>query len=76
MGEPLPGEWAAELAEYANTIYQYNAQFRRMIRRPGNRRWDLLWAFTRHWMCGLLDSRRPELGARLPDSYAYGRDLP
>jgi hypothetical protein len=72
----LPGEWAAELAEYANTIYQYNADFRRLMRKPGDRGWSWLWAFMRYWMCSLLDSRRPEFGGRLPSSYANGADLP
>jgi hypothetical protein len=32
-------------------------------------------AFMRHWLCGLLASRRPDLRERLPGAYAIGQDL-
>ena len=73
LGEPFPRAWVAELAEHANVVYQHNARFRRLLRKRGN-----IWlvAFMRHWLCGLLDSRRPDLCQRLPGSYAVGQDLP
>ncbi len=76
FGEPFPRQWEAELAERANVIYQYNARFHRLMRSRGNRGRDALWAFTRHWLCALLASRRPDLFCRLPRGYASGHDLP
>ena len=73
LGEPFPRAWVAELAEHANAVYQHNARFRRLLGKRGN---ILLVAFMRHWLCGLLDSRRPDLCQRLPNSYAVGEDLP
>jgi hypothetical protein len=57
-------------------VYEHNASFRRLLRRPGNAGRDWLWAFTRHWLYSLLNCRRPELYARLPQDYALGEDLP
>jgi hypothetical protein len=76
LGEPFPREWVGELAERANVVYQHNARFRRLLRKPGDAGNDWLAAFMRHWLCGLLASRRPDLRQRLPGSYAVGRDLP
>jgi len=76
LGEPFPRQWAAELADRADLIYQLNARFRQSMRSRGNRGRDLLWAFTRHWLCALLASRRPDLYERLPRGYASGQDLP
>ena len=74
LGVPIPQRWLEELAEHGETIYQHNAQFARSLRRSSGR--ERLWAFTRHWLSALLDSRRPDLAARLPSSYANGQDLP
>jgi hypothetical protein len=76
LGEPFPGEWAAELAEHANVVFQHNAGFRRLLRRRGNAGRDWLRAFMRHWLCALLASRRLDLYGRLPAPYAAGGDLP
>ena len=76
LGEPFPREWVAELAERANVVYQHNARFRRLLCKPGDAGNDWLAAFMRHWLCGLLASRRPDLRQRLPASYAVGQDLP
>jgi hypothetical protein len=76
LGEPFPRRWVAELTDRANLVYQHSARFRRLLRKPGNAGRDWLWAFTRHWLCGLLGSRRPDLCSRLPGSYTIGRDLP
>jgi hypothetical protein len=76
LGEPFPRPWVAELAERAGVIYQHNARFRQLLRKPGNAGRDWLLAFMRHWLCGLLASRRPDLCRRLPGSYAAGQDLP
>jgi hypothetical protein len=74
LGVPIPQPWRDELAEYGEPIYQHNARFARLLRRSTGR--EYLQAFTRHWVCALLDSRRPDLAARLPRSYASGHDLP
>jgi hypothetical protein len=76
LGEALPRKWMLELAERANLVYQHNARFRRLLRRRGDIGRDLLSAFIRHWLYGLLASRRPDLCQRLPGPYAAGRDLP
>jgi hypothetical protein len=76
LGEPFPRAWLTELAESANVVYQHNAGFHRLMRRPGNAGRDWLIAFMRHWLCALLASRRPDFCRRLPGSYAVGRDLP
>jgi len=76
LGEPFPRAWVAELAERANVVYQHNARFRRLLRKPGDAGSDWLAAFMRHWLCGLLASRRPDLDQRLPGSYATGQNLP
>lgn len=76
LAESLPRSWRNELAERANAIYARNAQFRQRIRGPGTRGRDCLWAFTRHWLAGLLCEHRPHLYERLPDSYYSGYPLP
>jgi hypothetical protein len=76
LAEPFPPEWAGELAERANVVYQHNARFRQLLRRHGDAGRDWLIAFMRHWLYALLDSRRPDLCHRLPRSYAVGRELP
>lgn len=75
LDEELPRHWIARLTERANVIYQHNAQFRQLLRGRGTRGRDALWAFTRHWLCGLIWEHRPDLDARLPDSYSSGRPL-
>ena len=76
LGEPFPRAWVAELAERANVVYQHNARFRRLLHKRGDAGNDWIAAFMRHWLCGLLASRRPDLCQRLPGSYAIGQDLP
>jgi len=76
LGQPLPRRWVRELTAYANTVYAHNPRFRRKVRAPGNRGRDYLWAFTRHWLAGLMWERRPQLHARLPNSYSVGHPLP
>lgn len=76
LGEPFPRQWAAELTERANVIYQYHAGFHRLMRKRGNAGRDGLWAFIRHWLWALLASRRPDLCQRPPRSYAVGEALP
>src|SRR5437773_2848981 len=76
LGQPLPRRWVPELTAYANTVYAHNPRFRRKVRAPGNRGRDYLWAFTRHWLAGLMWERRPQLHARLPNSYSVGHPLP
>ena len=76
LGHPLPRHWVRELTAYANTVYAHNPRFRRKVRAPGNRGRDYLWAFTRHWLAGLMWERRPQLHARLPNTYCVGHPLP
>jgi len=76
LDEDLPHEWVAELVERANVVYQHNPRFRGRLRVGGNAGRDRLMAFMRHWLCAMLFSRRPDLAARLPSSYAIGHDLP
>jgi len=76
LGQPLPRRWVRELTAYANTVYAHNPRFRRKVRGAGNRGRDYLWAFTRHWLAGLMWERRPQLRARLPNTYCVGHPLP
>ena len=76
LDEPLPRSWIRELVARANTVYAHDAQFRRIIRGRGNRGRDSLWAFTRHWLAGLLWEHRRHLHVRLPASYNVGQPLP
>ena len=76
LGEDFPQAWSAELAERANVVYRHNARFRRRLRTTGGVGELRLAAFMRHWLLALLRSRRPELAARLPSSYASGHELP
>ena len=76
LDHPLPRRWVRELTAYANTVYAHNPRFRRKVRAPGNKGRDYLWAFTRHWLAGLMWERRPQLHARLPNSYSVGHPLP
>jgi hypothetical protein len=76
LGEAFPRGWVAELAERADVVYQHNARFRRLLRKPGNAANDWLAAFMRHWLYALLAGRRPDLCQRLPGAYAVGQDLP
>jgi hypothetical protein len=73
FGEMLPRKWIAELAERAEVIYAHNPRFRKLLRGRGNSGRDWLWAFTRHWLSGLLIERRPSLAERLPSEYRIGR---
>ncbi len=74
LGVSLPHSWGNELAEHSEVVYQHNARFRRQL--GGKAGPQRLWIFTRHWLCALLHSRRPDFLARLPCSYASGHDLP
>src|SRR6266496_480235 len=76
LHEPLPAAWVGQLIERANTIYACNPRFRSLLRRKGNAGRDWLWAFTRHWLAGLLSKHRQDLYSRLPSSYSVGRQLP
>jgi len=76
LDEPLPRSWIRELVAHANTVYAHNSQFRRIIRGRGDRGRDSLWAFTRHWLAGLLWEHRRHLHAQLPASYNVGQPLP
>ena len=76
LGQPLPRRWIRELTAYANTVYAHNPSFRRRVRGQANSGRDYLWAFTRHWLAGLMWERRPQLHARLPNTYCVGHPLP
>jgi hypothetical protein len=76
LGQPLPRRWIRELTAYANTVYAHNPSFRRKVRGQGTTGRDYLWAFVRHWLSGLMWERRPQLRARLPNSYCVGHPLP
>src|SRR3989442_11855097 len=54
LGQPLPRRWIRELTARANTVYAHNPRFRRKVRARGARGRDYLWAFTRHWLTGLM----------------------
>lgn len=75
LDTPLPQHWIGKLAERAETVYARNARFRQLINGRGNVGRDWLWAFTRHWLSGLLAKHRPDLAARLPSHFKIGRDL-
>jgi hypothetical protein len=75
LQEELPASSVGQLTERANAIYACNPRFRSLIRRSGDAGRDWLWAFTRHWMAGLLSKHRRELYSRLPNSYSVGREL-
>ena|SRR5437660_4948832 len=76
LGQPLPRRWIRELTARANTVYAQNPRFRREVRGRGASGRDYLWGFTRHWLSGLMWERRPQLLARLPNSYSVGHPLP
>jgi hypothetical protein len=75
LGEPFPHGWVADLAERANVVYQHNARFRQLLSKRGDAGICWLAAFMRHWLCGLLAGRRPDLRERLPGAYAIGQYL-
>ena len=76
LGEELPREWKTRLRERAEALYASNARVRRRLRGPGNNGRDWLWIFMRHWLAALLWHQRPDLHARLPDSFNAGHPLP
>ena len=76
LGQPLPRRWIRELTAYANTVYVHNPSFRQRVRGQGTTGRDYLWAFVRHWLAGLMWERRPQLHARLPNTYCVGHPLP
>lgn len=76
LHEPLPRRWIRELTAQANTVYANNERFARQIRAAGDRGRDQLWVFMRHWLAARLWKHRPEWYARLPASFAVGRELP
>lgn len=73
LGEELPREWIADLAERAEVIYAHNPRFRKLLHQRGNSGRDWLWAFTRHWLSGLLIEHHPSLAERLPSEYKVGK---
>lgn len=73
---PLPRTWVNRLAARANAVYARNPRFRQTINRPGPAGRDWLWAFTRHWLAAMILKHRPDLHARLPQTYNAGGDLP
>src|SRR5438876_3655138 len=76
LGQPLPRRWIRELTAYATAVYAHNPSFRRRVRGQGTTGRDYLWAFVRHWLAGLMWERRPQLHARLPNTYCVGHPLP
>ena len=68
VGEDLPGEWVAELAEGANVVYQHSPRFRRRLRTTGVTDRHHLRAFMQQWLFALLQNRRPDLATCLPSS--------
>jgi len=76
LDEPLPRAWIPALARRADAIFKHNRRFRQLILQEGNAGRDWLWAFTRHWLAGLVWRHRRPLHARLPDSYNIGHPLP
>ena len=76
LGQGLPHEWVAELVERANVVYQHNPRFCGRLRAAGDADLHYLLAFMRHWLFAILLSRRSDLVARLPSSYASGLELP
>ena len=76
LGRPLPRRWLRELTARANAVYARNPRFRRKVRAKGDSGRDYLWSFTRHWLAGLMWERRPQLQARLLNSYNVGQPLP
>jgi hypothetical protein len=76
LEEALPQEWRRVLVRRANAIYARNSQFRRNVRGRDTRGRDWLWAFTRHWLAGLMLKYRPDFHERLPGSYRVGQPLP
>ena len=76
LDERLPRRWLRQLVARANTVYARNPRFRRTICAGGDSGRDWLWAFTRHWLGALIWRHRPELHARLPQSFNAGHSLP
>ncbi len=76
LDEPLPRAWIPALAKRADAIFEHCPQFRRLILGKGTAGRNWLWVFMRHWLAGILWRHRPELSARLPNSYASGHPLP
>ena len=76
LGVELPRYWITRLAVRANVIYRHNPRFRQLMRRSGTAGRDWLWAFTRHWLAGLIWRHSRELHARLPAGYNVGQPLP
>ena len=76
LGVKLPESMIQDLVTWAETLFALNPRFRRLIQRKGDSGRDWLRALMRHWLCDLIGRHDPDLGARLPDSYAWGHDLP
>jgi hypothetical protein len=76
LGQPLPRRWIRELTARANTVYANNPYFRRNVCATGDKGRNYLWAFTRHWLSGLMWKCRPQIHTRLPHSYSVGHPLP
>ena len=76
LAAPVPANWAELLVEKTALVSTHNPRFRRLLRQPGDRGRDRLWAFMRHWLAALLKQQRPACFARLPEDYCRGRDLP
>jgi len=73
---PQRRQIADALAGRAESLYQYNADWRKKMRAKGNVGRDTLYAFMRHWLAAKLQKLRPALYRRLPASFANGEPLP
>jgi len=76
LGHALPEDWVERLVIKAEVVAGRNARFRGLLRQPGDRGRDWLWAFMRHWLAALLKRQQPEWHARLPAEYNVGHPLP
>src|SRR5579859_380365 len=63
------------LAEFAETVYANNDNFRRLLRSRSNRGRDSLYAFMRHWLTAWVGENRPTQLSRIPRHYYVGGEL-
>ena len=79
LNTDLSEEWTELLDAKAERCFARHKQFHRLIcskASHGNAGRDTLYMFMRHWLAGILYTKRRDLHRLLPQSYCLGAPLP
>jgi len=71
----MPAAYAGQMAAKAERCYAGNSHFRKLMRGRGNAPRAWLYAFMRHWLCGIFHRTHPQWLRRLPLDYCLGKPI-